>query len=124
MPTNKQTTSSGSQSKSKTSSTKQSSSMNFEFAKDKNLLDDSAVITDILVMQKGLIKRYGNALCEGSCEKFRGLINKNLSEAANDQFDSFLYMKQKKLYPVETAPSPKLTEAKDKFKSKEKNMKC
>jgi len=120
--------SSSSSSRPRSSSSSSQSSMNFEIASDnhvksKSMLDDTAIISDVLVMQKGLVKRYGNALCEGSCDKFRNLVNKNLTEVASDQFESFLYMKQKNLYPVEAAPAPKLTEAKDKFKGKEQKMK-
>jgi len=97
--------------------------MKMEVARDEIMLDDTALITDILVTQKTLVKRYGNALCEGSCQKFRSILNTHLGEIASDQFDSFMYMQQNQMYPTEPAPQPKLSEAKQKFKTTEQSMK-
>jgi len=97
--------------------------MRMELARDEIMLDDTALVTDILVTQKTLVKRYGNALCEGSCQKFRSILNNHLGEIASDQFDSFLYMQQNQMYPTEPAQSQKLCEAKDKFKQTEQKMK-
>jgi len=94
-----------------------------EFARDEFMLDDTALITDILVTQKTLVKRYGNALCEGSSQKFRSIINNHLGEIAEDQYDSFLYMQEHNMYPTEPAPEAKLCEAKQKFKSTEQELK-
>jgi len=87
-----------------------------EFAKD-HLLDDVAIVSDVLSTQKGLIKMYGTALTEGSNEKMRHLCNTHLTELAADQFDSFLYMSQRNLYPTDPAPAPKLSEAKQRYKA-------
>jgi len=97
--------------------------LRMEFARDEIMLDDTSMITDILVTQKTLVKRYGNALCEGSCQRFRGIVNNHLGEIAEDQFDSFTYMQQNDLYPTEPAPAPKVSEAKQKFKNTEQKMK-
>jgi len=94
-----------------------------EVSTDHNLLDDSSMIQDILVTQKTLVKRYSNAVCEGSLEKFRKICTHHLAEVASDQFDSFSYMQKKNLYPIEPAPMQKLSEAKTKFKDKEQCMK-
>ncbi|MCL2796510.1 MAG: spore coat protein [Firmicutes bacterium] len=88
-----------------------------EFAKDHVALDDVAIVSDVLSTQKGIIKMYGTALCEGSNEKIRHLCNTHLTELAADQFDSFLYMSQRNLYPTDPAPAPKLSEAKQKYKA-------
>ena len=101
----------------------QNNQMRAEFARDEIMLDDCSMITDMLVTQKNLVKRYGNALCEGSSQKFRSIVNSHLTEIADDQFDSFIYMQQNDLYPTEPAPMPKITEAKQKFKETEQKLK-
>ncbi|MCL2847818.1 MAG: spore coat protein [Firmicutes bacterium] len=93
-----------------------------EFASDQIILDDPSMIQDVLTTQKTLIKGYGIAICEGSNQKFRDMLNKHLAELAEDQFDSFKYMQDRNLYPVEPAPEKKLTQAKERFKSKEETM--
>jgi len=85
-------------------------------------LDDVCIISDVLTTQKTLVKRYGNSLCEGSCDNFRTLCNTNMSELAEDQFDAFMYMSDRDIYPTEPAQKQKLTEAKEKFEQKEQEM--
>ena len=93
-----------------------------EFASDNIILDDPSMIQDVLTTQKTLIKGYGIAICEGSNQKFRSILGKHLTELAEDQFESFMYMQDRNLYPTEQAPAPKLTQAKERFKSKEETM--
>jgi spore coat protein CotF len=91
-----------------------------EFAQDSVKLDDVAIITDVLNSQKSLVKLYGTALCESSCDKLRKLVTNQLSECADDQFDSCLYMNQRNQYPTEQAQPQKVSEAKQKFQNKQK----
>lgn len=78
-------------------------------------LTDKDIISDVLGCQKSLVKLYGEALCESSCEKMRTLVSNQMTECACDQFDAFNYMSARGLYPTEDAPSQKVTQAKDKF---------
>lgn len=94
-----------------------------EFAQDVCKLSDKEIISDVLGSHKALIKLYGTALCETSCPKLRSLIDTQLSECAEDQFDAFLYMNERGLYPTDTAPMPKINQAKKKFCACEKFMK-
>lgn len=94
-----------------------------EFAQDVCKLTDKDIISDVLGCQKSLIKLYGTALCETSCPKLRSLIDNQLSECAEDQFDAFLYMQERGLYPTDTAPMPKINQAKKKFCACEHQMK-
>ncbi len=94
-----------------------------EFAQEMVTLDDVALISDILSSQKNLIKMYGSALCEVSCENLRKVVNKQMSECANDQFDAFLYMNERNQYPTEPAPAQKVVQAKQKFAQKQAKMK-
>lgn len=94
-----------------------------EFAQDVCKLSDKEIISDVLGSHKALIKLYGTALCESSCPKLRNLIDTQLSECAEDQYDAFLYMQERGLYPTDTAPMPKINQAKKKFCACEKFMK-
>ncbi len=94
-----------------------------EFAQDVCKLTDKEIISDVLGSQKSLIKLYGTALCEASCPKLRDLIDNQLSECAEDQFDAFLYMQERGLYPTDSAPMPKINQAKKKFTACEQQMK-
>ena len=94
-----------------------------EFAQDVCKLNDKEIISDVLGSHKALIKLYGTALCETSCPKLRSLIDNQLSECAEDQFDAFLYMHERGLYPTDSAPMPKINQAKKKFCACEKIMK-
>lgn len=96
---------------------------NTEFAQDMVKLDDVAIISDVLKTEKALIGRYGTAWTEISCEKLRNLVKTNMAECACDQFDAFNYMSQRNLYPTETAPANKVTQAKQKYAEKKAKMK-
>ncbi len=93
-----------------------------EFAQDVCKLSDKEIIADVLGCQKSLIKLYGTALCETSCPELRSLIDNQLSECAEDQFDAFLYMHERGLYPTDSAPMPKINQAKKKYSAQEKFM--
>lgn len=94
-----------------------------EFAQDMTKLDDKAIISDVLSSHKSLVKLYGTALCEVSCEKLRSLVGSQLTECAKDQFDAFLYMNQRNMYPTDPAPSAKVQKARDKFTQAKTQMK-
>ena len=94
-----------------------------EFAQDVCKLSDKEIISDVLGSHKALVKLYGTALCETSCPKLRNLIDNQLSECAEDQFDAFLYMHERGLYPTDAAPMPKINQAKKKYCACEQFMK-
>jgi len=93
-----------------------------EFAQDNVKLEDADIVSDVLATQKGLVKMYGTALTEVDCTNLRGILNNQLSECADDQFESFQYMHERGLYPTEQAPMPKIKQAKKRFTNKEKTF--
>ena len=105
------------------SSSKPKKSDDTEMAQDNCKLTDKEIISDVLSCQKSLIKLYGTALCETSCPELRDLIGDGLNECAQDQFDAFLYMSERNMYPTDNAPSPKINQAKKKFSCCAKQMK-
>ncbi|MCL2675869.1 MAG: spore coat protein [Firmicutes bacterium] len=81
-------------------------------------LKDFDIASDVLGGQKALLKLYGTALCETDCPALRNIINNQLSEVAVDQFDTFMYMNQRGMYPTEQAPANKVKQAVTKYNQK------
>ena len=122
--TQKNTTSiTNTNSKCRTTSSSRPKNCCTEFAQDVCKLSDKEIISDVLGSHKALIKLYGTALCETSCPQLRNLIDNQLSECAEDQFDAFLYMYERGLYPTDSAPMPKINQAKKKYTACESFMK-
>ncbi|MBR2968149.1 MAG: spore coat protein [Clostridia bacterium] len=122
--TQKNTTSiTNTNSKCRTTSSSRPKNCCTEFAQDVCKLSDKEIISDVLGSHKALIKLYGTALCETSCPQLRNLIDNQLSECAEDQFDAFLYMHERGLYPTDSAPMPKINQAKKKCTACESFMK-
>lgn len=122
--TQKNTTSiTNTNSKCRTTSSSRPKNCCTEFAQDVCKLSDKEIISDVLGSHKALIKLYGTALCETSCPQLRNLIDNQLSECAEDQFDAFLYMHERGLYPTDSAPMPKINQAKKKYTACESFMK-
>lgn len=94
-----------------------------EFAQDMCKLTDKDIISDVLGTHKSLVKMYGTALCESSCPNMRKLINCKLSECAEDQFDMFLFMNERGLYPTDPAPAQKVQQAKQMYCNESQKMK-
>jgi spore coat protein CotF len=87
-----------------------------------NALSDVDIATDILTTQKDLVKRYGTALTEVDNQKLRGVLSSQLTECADDQFDTFTYMSKHGMYPTEQAPQQKVDKAKKMFGDKDKQF--
>ncbi len=94
-----------------------------EFAQDQCKLSDYDIISDVLGSHKSLIKLYGTALCEISCEDLRNIVSSKMNECASDQLDAFLYMNERGMYKTEPAPIQKVKEARQKFAGTIKNIK-
>lgn len=109
--------------KSKTVTKPGSRSKATEFAQDQCKLNDYDIISDVLGSHKSLIKLYGTALCEISCEDLRNIVSSKMNECAEDQLDAFLYMNERGMYKTEPAPIQKVKEARQKYCGCIKNLK-
>jgi spore coat protein F len=78
-------------------------------------LKEKDLLQDLLVLEKDIVKYYGNYLVEASCPKLRDVVSQNLDDTANDQFGIFNQMQSRGYYPVKDAPEQEVTQAKDKF---------
>ena len=73
------------------------------------------ILTDMLTVEKGLVKAYATALTEMCSESNRTLIKKNLSDTADAQNLIFCEMQKQGFYQVAPAPKEKLLQAKEQF---------
>ena len=78
-------------------------------------LTDYDIASDVLGCQKSLIKLYTTSLCEIDCKKLRSLVTTQMTEASEDQLDTFLYMNDRGMYKTENAPLGKIKTARSKF---------
>lgn len=78
-------------------------------------LTDYDIASDVLGSQKSLIKLYSTSLCEIDCKRLRELVNEQMTEAAEEQLDVFLYMNDRGMYKTENAPLQKIKAARTKF---------
>lgn len=78
-------------------------------------LSDYDIASDVLGSQKALIKLYTTSLCEIDCRRLRDLVGTQLSEAAEEQLDVFLYMNDRGMYKTENATLQKVKAARSRF---------
>jgi spore coat protein CotF len=80
-------------------------------------LNDEQIVKDILSYEKALAKLYMDAIIESSCPEMRKTLTDVHIDVSNNQFDTFKYMEENDLYPIEYAQSQKLEETINKFSS-------
>jgi spore coat protein CotF len=78
-------------------------------------MTEKDMLSDMLVLEKSIVKTYGSYLVETSCEKLRNVLNKNMKDSAGDQFQVFNSMTTRNYYPVKEAPAQEIQQAKTKF---------
>ncbi len=100
------------------SSQNQSWGSDMEVSSDQCSFKDYDIASDIVARQKYLISLYGTALCEMDCNNLRNIVNNQLTEVGTDQYDIFLYMNERGMYPTEQAEDTKVKEAIDQYSQK------
>ena len=108
----------------KTTENKTRKSQLTETAQETCRLSDFDIISDVLGSHKNLVKLYGTALCETDSEQLRKIINSQMTECSQDQFDAFKYMNDRNMYKVEPAPAQKIKTARSKFGKSIQNFCC
>lgn len=76
------------------------------FKKDTSLNEKDS-LTDLLLLEKSLIKLYAEALTEGSCKCYITAVKNNLGETACDQ--NSIFQQMEKLDYYQTVPADKTT---------------
>jgi len=72
-------------------------------------------LTDMLTVEKNLVKLYATALTEMASEANRSLIKRNLTDVADGQNLIFCEMQKQGFYKTTPAPKEKLLEAQEQF---------
>ncbi len=78
-------------------------------------MTEKDMLTDILVLEKDIVKTYASYIIESSCENLRNVLTKNFKDTSGDQFQVFYSMTSRDMYPVKEAPAPEVAQAKKKF---------
>ena len=86
------------------------------------MIQEKDVLQDMLFREKELVKLYGTMLIESSCTKLRGLLQSNMTECAQDQYEVYELMSKKGLYTTKNAPPDEVNTAKTKFAQCQKSM--
>ena len=68
-------------------------------------LNEKDSLTDLLIMEKELVKLYAGAVTEGASRGYRSVVKNNMETAVQDQFSVFSTMSKQGLY--ETKPADK-----------------
>ena len=84
--------------------------------KRETTLNEKDSLTDLLLLEKSLVKLYGSALTEGACKCFRTAVKNNMIEQANDQFTVFNHMQKNGYYETMPADKAVIDEQKANFK--------
>jgi len=79
------------------------------------VLQEKDILTDILAVEKYLVKNYGSYVVESSCPKLRTLLINNFKAVAGDQFCVYDAMSKRGYYPSKDAMDQDVQMAKTKF---------
>lgn len=60
--------------------------------KAQTTLNEKDSISDLLIIEKGLVKLYATALTEGCSKGFRKTLRENLNQQLEDQIDVFFFL--------------------------------
>ena len=85
-------------------------------------LNEKDSLTDILLLEKQIVKLYAEAMTEGASKNFRNLVKSNLDGEMGDQYTVYKEMSKNGYY--ETKPADKMTidTSKQKFSEELKQM--
>lgn len=79
-------------------------------------LNEKDSLTDMLNLEKTMVKLYATSLTEGASKGFRNMAKNHLLDTSADQMSIFLQMTDHGYYKVQSAPESILSEEKNKFK--------
>lgn len=78
-------------------------------------LNEKDSLTDMLNLEKTIVKVYSTAMTEGTSKGFRTTVKEHLQGTADDQINVFLLMTELGYAKVESAPEKVLLEEKNKY---------
>ena len=86
-------------------------------------LNEKDTLTDLLAIEKSIVKLYALCITEGCSQGFRNVIKRHLLDVITDQMEVFLLLTELDYYRVESAPEDSLKKLKQTF-CQEKNSLC
>ena len=85
-------------------------------------LNEKDTLTDLLTIEKSMVKLYAFSVTEGCSQGFRNLVKNHLLETIVDQMEVFLLLCELGYYRVESAPDTDTAKLKDKFSPIKKEL--
>ena len=82
--------------------------MNNDFSQ----MTEQEKLTDILSMEKQLVKDYAGDVTESSCPNLRQLLISNMTECSQDQYCVFDQMRSRSMYATKQAPQTEVQNTK------------
>ena len=77
--------------------------------------DDKCMMEDLLGTTKHIVEQYGTNVIEGSTQQLRQILNQNMDQTINDQYQIFEQLNQRGWYPTKAAQQPDVQAAKQMF---------
>ena len=77
--------------------------------------DDKCMMEDLLDTAKHIAGQYSTNVLEGSTQQIRQILNTNMDQTINDQYQIFEQLNQRGWYPTKAAQQPDVQTAKQKF---------
>lgn len=77
--------------------------------------NDQRMTDDLLSTAKHIAGEYGSLICEGSNEQLRQVLNNNMQQTIQDQYQIFDHMRQRGWYETKNAQPQDIQSAKQKF---------
>ena len=78
-------------------------------------LNEKDSLTDLLTMEKNMIKLYSTAMTEGVTKPFRTTVKNNWTSLVEDQLKVFLEMTDHGYYKVDSATEETLNDSRTKY---------
>ena len=77
--------------------------------------DDKCMMEDLLDTTKHIVEQYSQSVIEGSTQQLRQILNTNMDQTINDQYQIFEQLNQRGWYPTKAAQQPDVQTAKQMF---------
>lgn len=90
--------------------------------KQKNQLNEKDTLTDMLLIEKSLVKVYATALTEAATKNVRTTFKNNFTGATSDQYNLFCTMSESGYYEPAPADKAVVDKQKDTFETVKKQL--
>ncbi|WP_249316123.1 spore coat protein [Gehongia tenuis] len=85
-------------------------------------MSEKELLNDLLTSEKQIIGLYETGITETTYPELRNVMNDNLNQLFNDQYQIFDHMRQKGYYQVKAAPAQDIDQARQQFSQMQTQM--